>query len=208
MIYDPDTWLESLTRTLGDYVTTTLNDPDSTVEMSFPDTAHWTKKTPLDKAIVHFEQDHISDPVLGFGVPGVDVLDDTDPANPISTLHEAAMHLVNFDVGVWVSAEMGGATKRMTLTRQLKDIFATATGRIAFNTDTGGLQVVSFEGGRNQLDRVNDIPVWRALDMTLIVRCFSRHIPAVGVVVPTDFTQGENLTIVSEDGTAKPVETP
>lgn len=204
-VYDPDNWLVSMTRAIGDYVTSVLNDPDSSVEMSFPDTSKWVKETPLANAVVHFEQDAISDPILGFGVPGDDVYD----SNAGTNLHrEAAMHLVNYDVGVWVSAEAGGGTKRMELVQALKNIFTTATGKQAFNAATEGLWPVSFEGGRNQLDRVNDLPLWRALDMTLVVRCFSRHTPTTPDVVPTDFTQNEQLTISSSDGTDKPVETP
>lgn len=208
MIYDPNDWLLSMTRTLGSYVETTLADPDTDVEMSFPDTRNWKKDTPLARALIHFEQDDISDPVLGFGVPGVDVFTDTDPLNPTTEHAEAAMHLVNFDVGVWTSAEAGGATKRMQLVQALKNMLATASGKVAFNTATQGLYAVSFEGGRNELDRINDIPVWRALNMTLIVRCFSRHAPAVPDVVALDAYQDQNLKITSSDGTLVPIETP
>lgn len=206
--YDPDNWLVSTTRVLGSYVNDTLADPDVHVEMDFPDTRNLPKENPLPYALIHFAQDDERDPTLGFGVPGVEVLDLTDPANPTSTVHEAAMHDVNFDVGVWVSADMGGATKRMQLVQSLKAMFATAGGRQAFNDATGGLNVIAFDGGRNELDRINDLPVWRALDMTLVVRVFSRHISAQAVPVPTDIPLGENLTIRSEDGTDKPVVTP
>lgn len=192
-VYDPDNWLVSATRVLGSYVTTVLADPDTDVEMSFPDTSRWTKESPLAKALVHFEMDDAHDPVLGFGVPGVDVFDDA--ANTFS-LHEAAMHELNFDVGVWCSSEAGGATKRMELVQVLKNIFGTASGRIALNEATGGLNVISFTGGGNHLDRPNDLPVWRAMNMTLIVRVFSRHIPVVPEVIPADgYDQAPSLTI-------------
>jgi hypothetical protein len=191
--------------------------PDLVVEMDFPDTRNWTKQQPLDKILVHFAQDHEDSPVLGFGVPGVGVFDDSDPANPTAGIHEAAQHILNFDVGVWVSAEMGGATKRLEVVQALKNLLATQGGKIAFNEATDGLNIVSFDGGRNALDRIADVPVWRALDMTLIVRVFSRHIPASAVAtgypipldpVPLDITIEENLTIRSEDGTDEPVTTP
>lgn len=204
--YNPDDWLLSTTRVLGSYIKDTLNDLDTEVEMSFPDTSKWTKTTPLAKALIHLEQDHISDPVLGFGIPGVEV--PTSPPDGTYKFHEAAEHLVNYDVGVWVSAEAGGSTKRMVLTQALKNIFATVTGKQAFNVATGGLWAVSFEGGRNELDRVNDIPVWRAFDMTLIVRVFSRHIPPSTTGLTAKIDQAPSLTIVNADGTVSPAVTP
>jgi hypothetical protein len=202
-VYDPVLWLESLTRALGAFCEATLSDPDVEVEMSFPDTSRWTKTTPLTNAVVHFEQDDISSPILGFGTPGVDEFF----ADGTVIHHEAVLHLVNFDVGVWVSAENGGATKRMELTRQLKDMFTSVTGKQAFNEATGGLWPVSFEGGLNQLDRVNDLPLWRTMGMTLIVRCFARIEPPAPFVVVGDFEQDQQLTI-DDNGTDKPAVTP
>ena len=208
IIYNPDNWFVSANRAIKDYISDKLNDPDVEVEMSFPDTRELEKTMPLDKVLVHLEVDDMDDPVLGFGVPGVLVIDDTDPDNPTSKLHEAAAHVMNFDVGVWVSAEMGGVTKRMQVVQALKNMFATATGRIAFNTTTEGLNIVSFDGGRNVLDRINGVPVWRTLDMTLIVRCMSRHIPATSEKVPLSALQNPDLTIANEGGGTSPVETP
>lgn len=189
--YDPTNWLVSATRVLGAFVTRTLNDPDVTVEMSFPDTHSWTKEMPLDKVIVHFEQDDIADPVLGFGIPGVLV----DNGDGTVQVDEAAQHVINYDVGVWASAECGGGTKRMEVVQAIKDIFIPARARMALNEATGGLSIVSFDGGRNELDRINDVPVWRALNMTLLVKVFSRHVQAEPDVVPLDFKQNEQLTI-------------
>ena len=203
-VFRPDLWLESLTRALGAFCVATLDDPDVEVEMSFPDTSQWTKTTPLDKAVVHFEQDDIQSPILGFGSPGVDVLDE---AGETVTHYEAVLHLVNFDVGVWVSAETGGVTKRMELTRKLKDMFTSVQGKQAFNEATGGLWPVSFEGGINQLDRINDLPLWRTMGMTLIVRCFARMTPAGPYIVVGDYVQDQQLTI-DDNGAIAPVTTP
>lgn len=198
MTFDPDNWLVSGTRELQDYVTayiaTNLPDDyeDVSVEMSWPDTEHWTKETPLAKSIIHFEQDDANSTVLGFGTPGVDVFDEVEGT---FELHEAAQHLVNYDVGVWVSAEGGGATKRMQLVQALKNCFVPAGARIELNETTGGVNVISFNGGQNHIDRINDLPVWRAMNMTLIVRLFSRHVPSTPEVIPTIFTQTEDLSI-------------
>jgi hypothetical protein len=207
-IFDPDNWLVSATRSIGFYVANTLNDVDVAVEMSYPDTSAWTKELPLDKVIVHFEQDDVMSPVLGFGIPGVEILDEFDVDNPTVELHEAAQHMIDFNVGVWVSAELGGVTKRMEVVQVLKNIFSTPGGRTRFNNGTEGVQVVSFDGGRNELDRINDLPIWRTLDMTLIVRVFSRYIPPTPDIVATNFDQGQNLTITNEDGELDPVVTP
>lgn len=176
-VYDPENWLVSVTRAIGAYTLDALQaipeiDHDIQVEMSFPDTRDWTKETPLSKALVHFELDDEDDPILGFGTPGVSVLD-LDAGT--ETIIEAALHLLNYDVGIWVSAEMGGTTKRMQIKQALKNLFATVTGRLAFNAATEGLWIVSFDGGSDVLDRVNDIPVWRTTGMTMIVKAFSKH---------------------------------
>lgn len=204
MTFDPDNWLISLTRELGTYVAAQINNPDVAVEMSFPDTRSWTKSTPLDQAIIHFEQDDVEEPVIAFDQLGVDV---SDIITGTVKRHEAVLHHVNFDVGVWVSAEMGGTTKRMELCQALKNIFTTVYGKRAFNLATDGLWIESFQGGRNELDRINDVPVWRALDMTLVVKCFSRHIPADPEYLTLNAEQGQHLTIQT-DGTQSPVATP
>jgi hypothetical protein len=207
--YDPDNWLVSMTRALASYVEITLNDLDVRVEMSFPDVRLWEKTSPLDKVLIHFEQDDLNDPPMGFGVPGLDVFDDvTDPLNPTYIKQEAAWHDVNYDVGVWVSVEQGGPTKRMQTVQALKNMFATAVGRLAFNEAVGGLTVVSFNGGRNNLDRINDVPVWRVMEMSLVLRAISRHIPVTTQVAPLDFVQDEDLTIANPGGTQVPIETP
>lgn len=192
MTYDADNWLVSATRELGTYVDTLLADPDAEVEMSFPNTRDWTKETPLPKTLIHFEQDDMEDRALGFGSPGVDVVN-----NLTGTVEhqEAAWHLINFDVGVWVSAEGGGATKRMETVQALKNMFTTAGGKTAFNEATEGLWVVSFDGGRNALDRINDIPVWRAMEMTLVLRVFSRHLPVAPDILIGDFVQDQDFVI-------------
>lgn len=198
--HEHDLWLLSTVRQIKAYVVDNLvADPafgeDVEVEMSFPDTANWTKKTPLDKILVHFEIDDESEPILGFGIPTTIV----DNGDGTQTESEAVQHLINFDVGIWVSAEMGGHTKRLEARQALKNLFATATARQNFR-DALGIQIVSFEGGSDVLDRINDVPVWRTTQMTLIVRVFSKHTPDEAVVQFDDFDQEQELTIVGPDG--------
>lgn len=205
-VYDPDLWLESLTRALSDFCGASLDDPDSDVEMSFPDTSTWTKTTPLARPVVHFEIDDISTPILGFGSPGRDVFDD---ANGTVVHQEVQQHDVNFDVGVWVSAETGGATKRMELVRKLKDMFTSATYKKILSEQYNGISVLLFDGGTNVLDRINDVPLWRTTGMTLIVRVFSRVVPPGDPNVPVvgSFDQDPHL-VIDDNGTLSPVTTP
>lgn len=205
LAYDPDLWLESLTRALKSFCEARINDPDVSIEMSFPDTANWTKETPLDKAIVHFEIDDIQNPTLGFGEPGVDSRDDIGNGGTIVRL-EAVQHLVNFDVGVWVPAQLGGATKRMELVRKVTTMFGSVNGKQDFNTSTEGLWPVSYEGGQNVLDRINDIPLWRAMGMTLVVRAFERVTPDPGTQIE-GFGTEPNI-VIDDNGTLAPVTTP
>ncbi len=200
--YDPDAWLVSATRALGSYVTYALADPDVAVEMSFPDTTQWTKETPLPTALIHFEQDDIEDVPIGFGTPGVQTY---DYVNGYVRLDEAAQHIINFDVGVWVSAENGGGTKRMEIVSALFDLFTVAGNKVALNDATGGLQIVSFDGGRNVLDRINDLPVWRSMGMTLRVRVFSRYVPPAPDVLIGSFTQDPELTIAIDSNPNAPL---
>lgn len=199
VLYDPENWLVTCNRALHDYVATMF--PNYDVELNFPDTE---KLVPLAKPLIHFEQDNVENPVLGFGTPGVE---DYDSTAGTWRLKEAQVHLVNYDVGVWVSKDAGGATERMKATQALTDMFCRPTAKQDMQAATNGLWVVSFTGGRNELDRISDVPVWRALDMTLILRVVSRHVPDTLEVVPTDATQDQNLTIVvDQTGVPAPVE--
>lgn len=203
--YDPDNWLVSATRSLGSYVEDRLANPDVSVEMSYPDTTRWTKESPLEKTVVHFEQDSNPSPPIGLGIVGVPVY---NAVAGTEEFQEAMQHFLNFDVGVWASAQSGGGTQRMEIAQALHNIFGPAKARQDLATTTDGLVVVAFNGGRFVLDRINDLPVWRAMDMTLELHVFSRHIPATPDVAIDSFDQGEHLSVITEGGTTQPVETP
>lgn len=212
--FDPDNWLLGLTRTLKSYVEANINADDLVnVEMSYPDTDDWTKETPLAKTLIHFEIDNQQNPVIGFGTPGkpsLTVPTGYDPADPLATdpqterIDEAAWHIVNFDVGVWASVESGGGTARMKYHQLLVNLFTVAGAKQKMYDDTGGIWVVSFDGGRHATDRINDLPVWRALEMTLIVRVSSRH-GGMEVTVPDGIGFVDEFTIADEDGNQVPV---
>lgn len=198
-IYDIDNWLVSSTRVLRGYIADALGEL-VTVELNFPDTM---ELLPLPKTLVHMEVDDMGHPVVGFGIPTAEVFNDVT-GTVLS--QDLAVHEVNYDIGVWASRESGGATHRMEVVQALSALFAPAAAKQAFREATG-MSVVSFNGGRNELDRLNGTPVWRALDMTLVVRVVSRHVPEVAEIMATSITQDQELTIPthapsgSDDGT-------
>lgn len=207
--YDPDEWLVSLTRSLKSFVEDNVDPLLVNVEMSYPDTRDWTKQTPLDKTLIHFEVDDQAHPVWAFGNPGKEVFTESPDAGVTSGMwrvDEAQKHHVNFDVGVWASAESGGATARMTYHQLLTNLFAVAGAKQFMQDATGGIWVVSFTGGRYATDRINDLPIWRALDITLIAEVFSRHTPETEEVVADEFLQDQELSIADNTGAQVPVE--
>jgi hypothetical protein len=64
----------------------------------------------------------------------------------------------------------------------------------------GSIEIVQWSGGMNAQDRVNDIRVYRAMNMTLDVRVFSRSpLPTDSSLADTvieDIIQQPNLTIL------------
>jgi hypothetical protein len=204
--YDPENWLVTLPRCLGSWVQSKFDSDLVTVEMEFPDTNELQRKWPLDKVLVHFQQDDLEHPVLGFGVPGVEEF----VAGPGGVggdwrLKEAQVHHVNYDVGVWCSAETGGETARNEVLQTLSYLFTLPNSRNAMRDETGGLFPQSFSGGRYDLDRINDQPVWRAMDMTLIVRAVERFVPQTFEVVPEGFDQDPELSISDDTGNQVPI---
>ena len=196
--YDIDKWLTSSSRALKDYILAAFDVNLVTVELNFPDTQ---KLMPLEKTLIHLEQDDMEHPVVGFGIPTVEVFDDV--AGTVLP-QDLAVHHVNYDIGVWASRESGGASHRMEVTEVLSSLFAPAAAKQAFREATG-MSVVSFNGGRNELDRLDDTPVWRMLDMTLVVRVVSRNVPLVADIIATDITQDQELTITNDTGDQSPV---
>lgn len=215
--YDPVEWLVTTMRQLRLYTADRLGELAAledivTVEIGFPDTSVWTKTSPLDTVLVHFELDDEDDSPLGFGKPGVSEIvtvteGEEEEAEEFEAelFSEAARHRLNFDVGIWVSAEMGGKTKLWETRQALKNLYATVTGREAFNIATEGLNVVGFDGGRDALDRINDLPVWRTIGITMMLDVFSKHTPETPDLLALDFTQVPQLTIIGQDGQSEPV---
>ena len=210
--YDPDSPIVSTVRSLKAHVEALVAADTqlagvTEVEMSFPDTTVWTKDQPLGKTIIHFDIDDQENPVIGFGRVGKSTFVPGDPEGTVGheLFQEATRHMINFDVGIWASAQSGGHTKRLEVREMLTKAFASAGGRKAFNEATGGLQVARFEGGEDVIDRINDLPLWRTAAMTLVLDVFGRITPEIPDTVPLSIGQDPHLTIVTNDGEQHPV---
>lgn len=197
--FDPENWLETLTRGIKDYAEDGFNvsvvDEDNNargsevydVVMEFPGTDEILKKVPLKKTLIHFEIDNIEDRVLGFSGREQTIVKSTYNATTAEIVQqEGVEHRVNFDVGVWTSDRAGGKTQRLLAYQNLIRLFQ---GKLAFDdlrdattrTDVGEfdgcLEIFSFTGGRFLTESVNDVNLYRLIDCTVVIRCFSRTSP-------------------------------
>lgn len=197
--YDPDNWLVSLHESLESMIRSVFTDDIYDVQFGGIDIQTLAEgfKTPLPKCLVTVEQDASDAPDLGFGNPGVEVVDEID-GNVV--LHEAQWHTVTFDFGVWASAEAGGQTACLRAYQKLSMLFTGGGAHERFRAATDGIDIRDFSGGRFFLDRLNDLPVWRVFDCRLVVRVFSRYIPPAGSELPwiDGFEQDQEL--VDADG--------
>lgn len=205
--YDPDQWLVTLVRGLKDYIASKINSGLVNVEMSYPDTSRWTKETPLDKTLIHMDIDNHLSRTVGMGHPGVETFTPSPDAgvSPATWRNdEAGEELVSFDMGIWASEESGGGTARLTYHQLLINLFNVAGAKEELRDATGGIWVVSFSGGQYTTDRINDLPVWRAHDMTLVTRVYSRRTGSEEVV-PDTVTFDDEFTIADNSGNQVPV---
>lgn len=170
--FNPDAWLSSLTKALRDYAATKL-DPDLyDLVMSWPSADEIASRMPLDKVIVHFE---VAEPRQMFFGLGDNVVNATYDETAGTILEqEAHCHEVTLDVGVWASAETGGPEARLEAREILDSLFNGPTAFDACMAATQGVEIRRFSGGRNLNDAVNDVAVWRMVDIELIVRVYSR----------------------------------
>ena len=187
VLYNPDLWAESMWRALKSYVTGLVDPKIYEVVFGYPSARDLDRLLPLDRTLIHFEIDDI--PVergLGLGDNYVEaILDETTPAPPGKTVEywEAREHHVDFDVGVWASAESGGVTSRLKARTLLTRCFSGTTAYRNCLATTDGIHIKAFSGGRNLVDSFGDIPLWRTVDISLMVQVFSRFkVPPVGYI--------------------------
>lgn len=208
--YDPERWLESLLRALKNYTEVHLDesvlddvgDPVGLsvyeVHMEFPGSDVDAGLVPLTRTLIHFAVDDIAEKNVGFGDNVFnynydEVTQDTYP-------QEAAEHRINFDVGIWSSDRSGGTTARARARQVLRILFTgpMAAERLRSETDDGdgGLQILTFGGGRFVTERVNDIDVYRMVDAQLEIRVYSRTpLPAPSPAIE-EIGQQPGLTIL------------
>lgn len=206
--YDPDSWLLSLQRALGEQVKSDINQAfkdgngDDAGEQAFEVILDWpesddvAKFVQLKRTVIHIAVDDIANSPLGMGdgiVSGAEVTT-TDPDTV--TLHEGFGHIVNFDVGVWASDLSGGHTSRMLAYQTFQQLFGTGMGKERVRAATQGVEIIRFNGGRFITDRVNDVRVFRIIDTELVVRVYSRVVSSDPVViVDTEPVQEPDLEI-------------
>jgi hypothetical protein len=186
-LYDPERWLETTVRCLKEYLEENFNkaltDGDEYVGLQvyeivaeFPGPDLDLRKMPMDKTIIHFEIDDIQSGLLGFGDGIVDYLFDDASGSVAGRTGE--IHLINLDVGIWASDRSGGVTARSRAKQILHNCLGSAASitrlRDFSSNGDGELELLGFTGGRFVPDRINDMPVHRMIECTLILRVFSR----------------------------------
>lgn len=202
--YDPEKFLETLVRGIKDYVNNSLNTQIYNVVMEYPDVLVAESTVPQGRTIIHFEIDGIDSQPLGFSGFGGNVEEVYDGTTGDVTPHFAARHLVNFDVGIWAWDRSGGTTQRLRARQLLHNILGLPQSGIRLRDATdggeGGVQVMSYSGGRFITDRINDVPTYRMVDGTLVVSVFSRFvdldIPAIqDIFIVPELTIDEQIPI-------------
>lgn len=197
--FDPEKWLETTVRGIQDYVKDNLNTRIYDVIMEFPGANLDAKKMPLRKTVIHFEVDAINDSPMGFGDrPMVDNYNEIDQTvNP----QWAAMHVINFDVGIWASDDSGGTTSRMRARQELQRLFGFPPSidalRAATDGGDGAVEILRYRGGNFTVDRASDVRVLRMVNGELEVRVFSRTPLAVdSAPAIEEISQSPGLTIL------------
>jgi hypothetical protein len=208
-VYDPENWLESMTRCLKEYAEEefhqSVRDDDGNfignqvyeIIMEFPETEDILKLMPMAKTIIHFEIDDLQNNILGFG-EGHHRLNYDEFLRLIEP-QEAVIHEIDLDVGVWSSPRSGGTTARLRAYQIVKNLFegALATQRLMEATDNGdgGVEIIELTGGRFIQDTVNDISLFRVIDCSLKVRVFSRTPRLFQIPTVEEITQIPELII-------------
>lgn len=201
MTYDPESWLETTSRTIKQYVIDGLNAPNVwDVVMQFPGADIDAQTQPISKTIIHFEIDDIVERPLGFG--DAPHRDNYDAAAGTIQPQWASIHEINFDVGIWASDRSGGTTSRMRARQHLTRLFGIPQGLVSLrnysDNGDGVIELLRFSGGRDILDFSNDVKLYRMVDASLDIRVFSRT-PLADAAIETaidEIVQAPNLTIL------------
>lgn len=170
--FDPEKWALSMMRALKQYTLTGFSTASWELVMEFPNPGNLAKRLPLAKPLIHIEMEDPRSIPFGMGENWVNAI--FDEVETKVEYWEAHRHEVDWDVGIWTSAESGGTTTRAEARDILDDLFNGPVARDACMANTDGVEVLSITGGRNFVDVINDLPVYRMVDIVLSTRVFSR----------------------------------
>src|SRR4051812_27096784 len=206
--YDPNNWLATANRSLEAYVRDGLNKAildDAQlpagleifdVRFDWPDSNDLPQDVELDKTIIHFFIADIRNERIGFG-ENITEANIVGPTQHDIEFAESNSHVLEYDIGVWASDESGGVTNRLVAYQVLERAFQGEMAKQACRAFTGGVEILSFNGGRFIQDAISDVRIFRVTDSTLMVRVFSRKaFTMTNVVVdpidtdPTDVDEG------------------
>jgi hypothetical protein len=187
---DPQQWLVSTFRALKSYLEENLDTDVYEIVGSFAEADDLAQKIPFEKTIIHFEIDDIGSQPLGFGDGKLDEIDNGD-GTITEKLYE--FHTINFDIGIWASSFDGGVTARMLAWQRLRDLLAGHASIVAVREATD-IEIRHFNGGRFEVERVNDQKVFRVINSELQVRVAGMKERGAATVVD-DIDQDPNLTI-------------
>lgn len=170
---NPDEVIVSTFRALKDYVELNAKDAGAYEFIwSYPSSEALRKTIPLKKPIVYFEISDIENPIFGFGANVFQ--GEVNETTGQSIEYEATQHIFEFDVGVFASAVSGGATSRLVAWQMLRTLFCGAQPYFWAQEDHG-FEILSFQGGTNIMDSINDQEVYRTENLSLRVQAFGRH---------------------------------
>lgn len=202
-VYDPEKFLESVSRVLKDYVERNIETRIFQVVMEFPGADVDAGDLPLTKTLIHFELDDIDSKPVGMG-DGM-FASNYDSVNQQITPQYASVHRLLWDVGIWASDRSGGTTFRMRARQQLEFLFGRNNGgidRLRTFSDNGDgvLEVIDFSGGRFVLDTAegDQKVLYRMVGCSLEIRVFSRTPLVMASPIPTveNHSQDPNLNIL------------
>lgn len=208
--YNEADWLPSLFRSLSDFVSIEINkwvkDGNNQnaglevyeISFDFPAAFDDPALVPLRNAdgrpvtLIHFVVDDIDNMPVGIG--SNEIKETVDEDTYIVTTQEAEAHVVNFDVGIWATDASGGSSSRLVAYQMLSRLFGPPSAREHFQSVTGGVEIMSFRGGRMIQETVNDIRVYRVIDCTLVARVYSAN-DVVPVTLVGEIDQDSGLII-------------
>lgn len=190
--YNPDKWLTSLVMSLKDYIQQNIGTSVYEIRSSAPSAEELVEKMPLKKTVIHFEIDNPDNQVFGFGDNVVAAAYDDPNFHVIES--EAGLHEVNFDMGIWASVESGGPPAIRQALQDLSRILYGPSSQAECLAYTDGIDIREFSGGRITPDKLGDIILFRAVDIVLRVRVYSRKVKAPLTYID-DFSQDPDLVI-------------